>query len=151
MYEVKYEDLRGNIINENEALENGNYYKSYYENNIIVKTEIVKNKEILNVHYFYIEKEDLSKNVQQHINNYKNVSACFHNKLEKVNEDCFRERMNLYNEGKMDKIEDNYIDAEGNELKNITYKIEGEKLIPVFEIEYSFDEYGDVIEKYKKY
>lgn len=151
MYCIRYTDLKGNIINKSEALENGNYYKRYYDNDIVVKTEIVKNKEILNIHYFHITKDDLCECVCQHMEKYKDISACFHNKLEKENEDCYKERMHLYDNGQINKIEDNYHDAEGNDLRNIIYKIEGDKLIPVFEIEYSFDEYGEVVEKCKKF
>ncbi|WPC42627.1 hypothetical protein [Clostridium sp. JS66] len=67
MYGIKYTDLRGNIINENEALENGNYYKTYYNGDIVEENEIVKNKEIIYIHYFNIAKDNLCECLRQHM------------------------------------------------------------------------------------
>ena len=151
IYKVKYTDLRGNIITESEAFENGSYYKSYLSNGVVIKNKIVKDKEIVYIHYFFIEKDDLYECVNQHRNKYKNISACFHTKLEKENDDCYKDRMYLYSHGEVKKVEDSYSDSGGNEIRNITYKIEDHKLIPIFKIEYTIGEYGDVIEKCKKY
>ncbi len=70
MYEIKYKDLKGKIINESEVLEEGNYYKIYYDDNIVVKEEIVKNKKIFNIHYFHIGKDDLCECILQHMDKY---------------------------------------------------------------------------------
>lgn len=79
MYTVEYTDFSGNIIAESEAFDNGNYYKSYLCNEVIVKSQIIKNKEIVYINYFFIEKDDLHKCVNQHRNKCKNIAASFHN------------------------------------------------------------------------